>query len=88
MLLSATSYRSDGLDALFPIFFGKEKIIRELNRKHIIYRLIHQLNHKLNMELMVKWIGNALLEDQASNENRNKLIVQVVKNNPERTFLI
>ncbi len=30
---------------------------------------------------------NALLEDQASNENRNKLIVQVVKNNPERTFL-
>ncbi len=37
--LSATSYRSDGLDALFPIFFGKEKIIRELNRKHIIYRV-------------------------------------------------
>ncbi len=31
------------------------------------------------MELMVKMDWNALLEDQASNENRNKLIVQVVK---------
>ncbi len=36
---------------------------------------------------MVKWIGT-LFRRPSINENRNKLIVQVVKNNPERTFLI
>ncbi len=86
--LSATSYRSDGLDALFPIFFGKEKIIRELNRKHIIYRVDTSFKPQVKYGINGKMDWNALLEDQASNENRNKLIVQVVKNNPERTFLI
>ncbi len=72
--LSATSYRSDGLDALFPIFFGKEKIIRELIENIVFTGLIHHLNHKLNRNYgKMDW--NALLEDQASNENRNKLIV-------------
>jgi Chloriridovirus putative helicase len=86
--LSATSYRSDGLDALFPIFFGKEKIIRELNKEHTIYRVNTSFKPQVKYGVTGKMDWNALLEDQAADEQRNKLIVKVVKENPTRTFLI
>ena len=37
--LSATPYRLDGLDILLELYFGKNKIIREMNRKHIVYQV-------------------------------------------------
>jgi superfamily II DNA or RNA helicase len=86
--LSATSYRSDGLDALFPIFFGNKKIMRELNREHIIYRVNTSFKPQVKYGINGKMDWNALLEDQASDEERNKLIVKIVKENPNRTFLI
>jgi superfamily II DNA or RNA helicase len=86
--LSATSYRSDGLDALFSIFFGKEKIIRELHRDHTIYRVNTLFKPQVKYAINGKMDWNALLEDQASNEERNRLIVNIVKENSSRTFLI
>ena len=86
--LSATSYRYDGLDALFPKFFGKEKIVREFNRELTIYRINTSFKPQIKYGINGKMDWNALLEDQASNEQRNKLIVNVVKDNPDRTFLI
>jgi superfamily II DNA or RNA helicase len=86
--LSATSYRSDGLDALFPIFFGKEKIVRELNKEHTIYRINTSFKPQIKYGVNGKMDWNALLEEQASNYERNKLIVKIVKENPSRTFLI
>jgi superfamily II DNA or RNA helicase len=86
--LSATSYRSDGLDALFSIFFGKEKIIRELHREHTIYRVNTSFKPQVKFAINGKMDWNALLEDQASNEERNRLIVNIVKENSSRTFLI
>lgn len=86
--LSATSYRSDGLDALFSIFFGKEKIIRELHRDHTIYRVNTLFKPQVKFAINGKMDWNALLEDQASDEERNRLIVNIVKENSSRTFLI
>jgi superfamily II DNA or RNA helicase len=37
--LSATPYRPDNLDILLELYFGKNKIIRTMKRKHIIYQV-------------------------------------------------
>ena len=72
--LSATPYREDGLNVLFDMFFGKEKIYRKLNRKHEV-RVIHT-GWKPETEYMsngkVDW--NHTLNQQSTNEVRNKLI--------------
>ncbi|CCV02427.1 putative helicase [Armadillidium vulgare iridescent virus] len=86
--LSATSYRSDGLDALFPIFFGNGKIKRDLKREHTIYKVTTSFKPEVKFDINGKMNWNALLEEQASNEERNRLIIKIVNENPERTFLI
>jgi superfamily II DNA or RNA helicase len=35
--LSATPYRTDGLDILLDLYFGKEKIVRKLEHAHTVY---------------------------------------------------
>lgn len=86
--LSATSYRSDGLDGLFPLFFGKHKIERELNIDHTIYRVNTGFKPEVKYSLSGKIDWNAMLKDQAMNPERNRLIVEIVRNNSGRTFLI
>lgn len=86
--LSATPRRPDGLDALFPVFFGTNRITRQLSRPHKIFKVNTSFKavEKRTADGKLDW--NAILEDQASNKERNKLIVDIVKDNPERTILI
>ena len=69
--LSATPYRNDGLNGLLDFYFGKNKIIREMNREHIIYRVYTDI--KIEMELAdngrVNW--GAVLKSQAEDEELN-----------------
>jgi superfamily II DNA or RNA helicase len=86
--LSATPYRPDGLNILLELYFGKHKIFRKLYRQHTVY----QVNTKFvpTVELAqngrVNW--GLILESQASDPQRNELIIDLVKRFKERTFLI
>ena len=87
--LSATPYREDGLDGLISYFFGDDKIIRKLHRKHIVYKV--ETGLKIELELSestgkVNW--GAVLKEQSENQERNDLIVKIVEEFKDRTFLI
>ena len=86
--LSATPYRSDGMDTLLEAYFGKEKIFRKLHHQHYVYKI--STTFEPNMELgrngKVDW--NSVIESQTSDQNRNELIVRICAFFKDRTFLI
>ena len=87
--LSATPYRQDGLDGLFEFFFGEYKIVRNLFRKHIVYKVETDL--EILMELSentgkVNW--GAVLKKQSENEERNELIIKIIQKFNERNILV
>jgi superfamily II DNA or RNA helicase len=87
--LSATPYRNDGLDGLINFFFGEDKIVRKLYRKHIVYKVDTGL--KIDMEITestgkVNW--GAVLKTQSDNKERNDLIIRIVQHFKDRNFLI
>ncbi len=86
--LSATPYRPDGLNILLDFYFGKNKIIKEMYREHIVYKVKTELTP--NMELTengkVNW--NSVLKSQSEDEDRNNLIINIVKHFSDRNFLV
>jgi len=86
--LSATPYRKDGLNALFDLYFGPERIYRELWRHHTVYTLNTNFipEVKTNKQGRVDW--GSLLESQGMNEKRNGMIVKIIKTFPKRVFLV
>lgn len=86
--LSATPHRPDGLDALITFYFGKDKIVKELYRKHTVYA-VHtgiKIEYEFTWDGKIDW--NSVLQSQAENESRNKLIVQLISKFKERYFLV
>jgi superfamily II DNA or RNA helicase len=86
--LSATPYRTDGLDPLINIYFGERRIHRKLYREHKVYRV--NTNFTPEMELAkngrVKW--GSVLDSQANDIDRNELIIRIVKHFKNKVFLI
>ena len=86
--LSATPYRPDGLNILLDLYFGTDKIVRELQREHIVYKIetgiVPEMEYAKNGK--VNW--GSVLDSQANNESRNEMIINIVKNHSERKFLI
>lgn len=88
--LSATPYRIDGMNILFDLYFGeKNKINRQLHREHIVYVVqtgfspAIMTNPRTNK---VDW--NSILNQQATNVERNQLVVQIVLQYPDLRFII
>lgn len=86
--LSATPYRTDGLDILIDMYFGKYKIIRKLYRKHIVYKYITGFKPEVKMNRMGKVDWGSVLESQCSNRERNDIIIRIIKHFPDRVFLV
>ena len=86
--LTATPYRPDGLDVLLELYFGKHKIIRELNRKHLVYKVETGFVPKVEMAANGRLNWGVVLDSQAKDLERNELIIRIVKNYPNRNFLI
>ena len=87
--LSATPYRLDGLNKLLDLYFGEDKIIREMSREHIIYKV--NTGIVIEMELVestgkVNW--GAVLKAQSDNEERNDLIIKIIQKFNDRNFLV
>jgi len=86
--LSASPTRPDGLFPLLECYFGNEKIQIKMNHPHTVYKIFTDFEPEVKMTLQGKMDWNSVLEFQATNEERNKLIVKIVRKFPERTFLL
>jgi superfamily II DNA or RNA helicase len=87
--LSATPYRPDGLNKLFELYFGTHpKVVRDLYRKHIAYRVNTGFKPKIEKTVTGQLNWNTILESQANDKPRNDLIIKIVTSYPDRTFMI
>lgn len=88
LALTATPYRPDGLNILLELYFGKNRIIRKLVRKHTVYKV--ETGFKPVLEKMangrLNW--NAVLESQAQDHERNEIILNILSKFTSRFFLV
>jgi superfamily II DNA or RNA helicase len=86
--LTATPYRPDGLDILLDMYFSPQKIIRTLHRPHTIYKVSTGFKPKVEKtrDGRVNW--GSILDQQAMSPERNKLIIRIILDHPDRNFLI
>lgn len=89
LALTATPFRTDGMDKILDIYFGKERIVRISTTPFIVYKYstgivpevsINQHTGKLN------W--NSVISSLVSNKDRNLQIANIVKEFPNNTILI
>lgn len=86
--LSATPYRSDGMDSLLEAYFGKDKIYRKMFHQHYVYKVATTFEPSFQLGRNGKVDWNSVIESQTSDENRNELIVRICRFFKNRTFLI
>jgi superfamily II DNA or RNA helicase len=92
--ITATPYRDDGYNVFFKLFFGKEMVQYTLNKKHTVYAVKTGFSPNENKYLKtgpnykqkVDW--NIILDEQARDETRNQLIINIVREFKDRVFLI
>jgi superfamily II DNA or RNA helicase len=86
--LSATPYRNDGLNFLFDLFFGSEKVFIPLLQKHIVYKIDTNKTPEVeyNSDGSTNW--DSILRFQSSDISRNEMIIKCVKYFKSRNILI
>lgn len=86
--LSATPYRSDGMDALIDLHFGTNKIVKKLNRKHTVYVVDTGFTPQMRTGRNGKPDWNSVLESQSLSPHRVEIIRTIVNRFPARKFLV
>ena len=86
--LSATPYRSDGMDELIYAYFGKTQVHRKLNRKHIVFKVKTGFEPTIEYGRNGKIDWNVILESQTNDIPRNELIINIIKLFGTRNFLV
>lgn len=86
--LSATPFRTDGMDRIIELFCGPEIVYRKLYIPFNVYKVSTNFkpNSETNISGTLDW--NSVLEDQASNIERNKLIVNICRYFTMRNILV
>lgn len=86
--LSATPYRYDGLNILLDLYFGKQKVIRKLYKKHTAFLLETKFVPKVELSKTGRVNWGVVIDSQAMNTDRNEMIIRLVKFFYDRVFLI
>ena len=86
--LSATPERSDGMDQMITLYVGPHMIVRKMHRQFNVYKLPTNITivGKRQADGSLDW--NSVLQEQADDPVRNKLIVNCCKFFSNRTILI
>ena len=86
--LSATPFRTDGMDRIIELFCGPEIVYRKLFKPFNIYKLNtdYKPDSKLNVTGKLDW--NSVLEGQATDISRNRLIVDLCRYFMNRNILV
>ena len=75
--LSATPFRPDGLDVLLDIYFGTDRIVREMFRRHLVYKVNTNIVIEGEQDEKGTLIWNSVLQKQMTHEARNHFIRDV-----------
>jgi len=86
--LSATPFRTDGLDKILELYVGPEMVIRKMTRYFNAYRLNTKFEPKAKSTVDGKLDWNSVLESQAIDNERNILICRLVWYFDKRNILI
>jgi len=86
--LTATPYRMDGLNSLLDMYFGKYKISRTLWREHIAYKVSTGFKPTVEQTANGRVNWGVVLDSQANSEERNELIIKILKYYSKRNFLV
>lgn len=86
--LSATPYRSDGLDPLLELYAGSNKIIRVMNKHHVVYKINTNIVIPMEKSLSGRVNWGSILDLQANNTDRNEIIIKIAKYFKDEVFLI
>lgn len=86
--LTATPERPDGLDKLLDLYFGPERIVKHVKCEHIVYKITTKFQPEIKYNNMGKIDWNYVLDSQATNVDRNELIINIILLNKDRKFLI
>jgi len=86
--LSATPYRPDGLDSLLEFYFGKNKIVRKLHRDHTVYKVSTGFKPPVEKTMQGRINWGSILDAQATNQDRNDLIIKIIQKFNDRNFLV
>lgn len=85
--LSATPYRSDGMDILINLFFSEHKVVRELNRKHTVYKV--ETGVKIIAEKNLNGTNwDSVLKQQAQSDYRYKIALNILKTFSDTVFIV
>ena len=88
MGLSATPYRNDGMDVLLDLYFGPARIVRQLNRAHMVYTVETGFTPTIQLQANGKVDWNDVLNQQALHPERNQRIVDTICRERDRHFLV
>ena len=86
--LSATPFRSDGMDQLLELHFGPEIVYRPMERFFNAYKLSTGFVPQATLTVDGQMNWNSVLESQAQSKPRNELICRLVQYFERRVILI
>jgi len=86
--LSATPYRLDGLDKIIDLYFGVDKIVKELYREHVVYAIHTHIKIDYDIGCNGKMDWNSVLCNQSENTERNQMIIDIILHFSTRCFLV
>jgi superfamily II DNA or RNA helicase len=88
LALSATPFRTDKLDKILQLHFGVSIIRKKLYRPFNVYRFNTKIKPKTQETKTGQLDWSFVINSQASNESRNKMIVQLCQFFSNRTIMI
>jgi superfamily II DNA or RNA helicase len=86
--LTATPYRPDGLNILLELYFGKQKVIRELHREHKVYKVTTEFKPTVEYAVNGRVNWGTILDSQAQDVGRNDIILKIIRHFKDRNFLV
>ena len=90
--LSATPYREDGMHAVTERYLGNAYIEKQMQHPHVVYKVCYKPPVNYGTEEFVTKAGKLnwtkIINHQAMDDERNRLIIQIVTAHQTRNFLV
>jgi superfamily II DNA or RNA helicase len=86
--LSATAFRYDPLDKLFNLYFGPEKIVRAMFKKHTVFVVKTGCVPQVEIAKNGKINWSLVIESLSMDDARNNLIIDIITKHKDRNFLV
>jgi superfamily II DNA or RNA helicase len=86
--LTATPKRRDGLDKMLDLYFGEKRVVRISETPFTVFRVSTGIKPVYGTNAFGKKKWGDVVQYLSVSEQRNKLIVKIVKSNGDKTIMI